>query len=114
MPKLVIAALPGAAAGADLGIALAADIRVASETAFLTTSFIKVGLPGDFGVSWFLPRLVGSARARELFYTGERVNAVECLRLGLFNKVFPPDVFHERTREYVVSATVNPQLFAAE
>jgi 2-(1,2-epoxy-1,2-dihydrophenyl)acetyl-CoA isomerase len=91
MPKPTIAVLPGAAAGAGLSLALACDLRYAAETAVLTTAFANVGLAGDFGGTWFLSRLVGSAKARELYYFSERIPAVEAERLGLVNAVFPAD-----------------------
>jgi len=89
MEKPTLVALRGAAAGAGLGIALAADLRVAAESAFVTTSYARLGLSGDYGSSWFLTRLVGPAKARELFYTADRVDARECARLGLVNLVVP-------------------------
>lgn len=89
MPKPTLVALNGPAAGAGLGIALAADLRIAAESAFVTTSYARLGLSGDYGSSWFMTQLVGPARARELFYTAERVDAPECLRLGLVNRVVP-------------------------
>ena len=91
MPKPVLAALPGAAAGAGLGIALACDLRYAAPSAVLTTAFAKVGLSGDYGVAWSLTRLVGTARARELLYLSERLDADAALRLGLVNAVLPED-----------------------
>lgn len=93
MPKPVIAALPGAAAGAGLSIALACDLRYASDNAVLTTAFAKVAFAGDYGGTWFLTRLVGSARARELYYFSDKVSAAEAERLGLVNAVFPSDSF---------------------
>jgi 2-(1,2-epoxy-1,2-dihydrophenyl)acetyl-CoA isomerase len=89
MPKPTIAALPGPAAGAGLSLALACDLRYLADSAFLTTAFAGVALAGDYGGSWFLTRLVGSAKARELYYFSERVPAVEAERLGLANGVFP-------------------------
>jgi 2-(1,2-epoxy-1,2-dihydrophenyl)acetyl-CoA isomerase len=91
LPKPTVAILPGAAAGAGLSLALACDLRYAADTAVLTTAFGKVGLPGDFGGAWFLIRLVGSAKARELFYFSPRIDAAEALRLGLLTAVFPAD-----------------------
>jgi 2-(1,2-epoxy-1,2-dihydrophenyl)acetyl-CoA isomerase len=91
LPKPTVAILPGAAAGAGLSLALACDLRYAADTAVLTTAFGKVGLPGDFGGAWFLTRLVGSAKARELFYFSPRVDAAEALRLGLLTAVFPAE-----------------------
>jgi 2-(1,2-epoxy-1,2-dihydrophenyl)acetyl-CoA isomerase len=91
MPKPTLAALPGAAAGGGLGIALACDLRYASDRAVLTTSFAKVGLSGDYGVAWFLPRLVGTARARELMYFADRLDAAAARDAGLVNGVLPHD-----------------------
>jgi 2-(1,2-epoxy-1,2-dihydrophenyl)acetyl-CoA isomerase len=91
MPKPVLAALQGAAAGGGLGIALACDLRFASDRAVLTTAFAKVGVSGDFRVAWFLTRLVGTGRARELMMLSETVGADAALRLGLVNEVLPHD-----------------------
>jgi len=91
MPKPVLAALPGPAAGAGLGIALACDLRYAASSAVLTTAFAKVGLSGDYGVAWFLTRLVGTAKARELLYLSDRLDAATALDLGLVNAVLPDD-----------------------
>ena len=91
MPKPVLAALPGPAAGAGLGIALACDLRYAASSAVLTTAFAKVGLSGDYGVAWLLTRLVGTARARELLYLSDRLAADAALELGLVNMVLPDD-----------------------
>jgi 2-(1,2-epoxy-1,2-dihydrophenyl)acetyl-CoA isomerase len=89
MPKPTICALPGAAAGAGLSIALACDLRIAAERAFVITSFSRLGLSGDYGGSWFLTQLVGPAKARELYFCSPRVASEECLRLGIFNRVVP-------------------------
>ena len=75
MRKPTIAALPGAAAGAGMAIALSTDLRVAADTAFLTTGYANIGLSGDYGIAWLLTRVVGPGRARELLLTGDRVNA---------------------------------------
>jgi 2-(1,2-epoxy-1,2-dihydrophenyl)acetyl-CoA isomerase len=91
LPTPTVAILPGAAAGAGLSLALACDLRYAADTAVLTTAFGKVGLPGDFGGAWFLTKLVGTAKARELFYFSPRLDAAEALRLGLLTAVFPAD-----------------------
>ncbi|MGN6311692.1 MAG: enoyl-CoA hydratase-related protein [Xanthobacteraceae bacterium] len=87
--KPTIAALPGAAAGAGLAIAMACDIRIASESAFLTTGYIRVALSGDYGIAWLLTRLVGTSRARELMFTGEKVEARRAEAIGLVNRVVP-------------------------
>jgi enoyl-CoA hydratase/carnithine racemase len=89
--KPTIAALPGAAAGAGLAIAMACDIRVAAESAFVTTGYLKVGLSGDYGMAWLLTRLVGTARARELMFTADKVDARRCEAIGLVNRVVPDD-----------------------
>lgn len=96
----VIAALPGAAAGAGLSIALAADIRLAAERALLVTAFAGVGASGDFGGSWFLTQLVGPAKAKELYFTSPRLTAREALDLGLVNQVLPDDGFDEAALDW--------------
>jgi 2-(1,2-epoxy-1,2-dihydrophenyl)acetyl-CoA isomerase len=98
MPKPVIASLPGAAAGAGLSLALACDLRIAAESAVITTAFAKVGFSGDYGGSYFLTQLVGSAKARELYYLSDRVDAKEAERLGLVNKVVPDASLAAETR----------------
>jgi 2-(1,2-epoxy-1,2-dihydrophenyl)acetyl-CoA isomerase len=99
MPKPVIASLPGAAAGAGLSLALACDLRIASETAILLTAFANVGFSGDFGGTFFMTQLLGSAKARELYYLSERVEAQEALRLGLVNRVVPVEKLEAATLE---------------
>ena len=106
--KITIAALPGAAAGAGLSIALACDLRIASDNAFITTAFGNIGLSGDYGASWFLPRLVGLAKAKELFYISERVDAEECVRLGIFNRVFEKANFRIEAQRYAVKIANGP------
>lgn len=87
--KPTVAALPGAAAGAGLAIAMACDIRIAAESAFVTTGYIRVALSGDYGIAWLLTRLVGTSRARELMFTGEKVEAKRAETIGLINRVVP-------------------------
>ena len=89
MPKPTVAALPGPAAGAGLSIALACDLRIAAESAILTTAFARVGFSGDYGGSWFLTQLVGTAKARELYFLSDRIDAKEAERLGIVNRVVP-------------------------
>ena len=89
MPKPTIAMLNGVAAGAGFSLALACDLRVAGESARLTTAFAKVGLSGDYGGTWFLTRLVGPARARELYFTADVLDAGQIVALGLANRVVP-------------------------
>jgi 2-(1,2-epoxy-1,2-dihydrophenyl)acetyl-CoA isomerase len=87
MPQPVIAAVNGAAAGAGMNIALAADIRIAAEEATFGQNFAKVGLFPDFGGTYFLPQLIGPAKAAELFYTGDMIDAKTALNLGIVNQV---------------------------
>ncbi|WP_256977743.1 enoyl-CoA hydratase-related protein [Bordetella genomosp. 10] len=91
MPKPTIAMLRGPAVGAGLSLALACDLRYADTTARLRTGFVDVGLPGDFGGHYFLPRLVGMAKARELYFTSPMLDASAALALGLVNAVSEPD-----------------------
>ena len=86
--KPTIAALPGVAAGAGLCIALACDIRVACRSAFVTTAYRNIGFSGDYGGSWLLTQLVGPSKAKELFFTGRRVQSDEALALCIFNNGF--------------------------
>ena len=95
MPKPTLAAVNGAAAGASLSMALACDIRVASESAIFATAFARIGFSGDFGGSYFLTKLVGSAKARELYLLNERIDAAEAQRIGLVYRVFAPGVFRK-------------------
>ncbi len=88
---------PGAAAGAGFGLALACDLRVAAENAVMTTAFMRVGFSGDYGGTYFLSQLVGTAKARELFFLSERIDMKEALRLGLVNWVVPADQLMTKT-----------------
>jgi 2-(1,2-epoxy-1,2-dihydrophenyl)acetyl-CoA isomerase len=99
MPKPTIAALPGAAAGAGFALALACDLRVAAESAVMTTAFAKVGFSGDYGGTFFLTRLVGSGKARELYYLSDRIDMAEAKALGLVNWVVPGDQLMAKTME---------------
>jgi enoyl-CoA hydratase/carnithine racemase len=89
--KPTIAALPGPAAGAGLAIAMACDFRIAAQSAFVSTGYLRVGLSGDYGIAWLLTRLVGTARARELMFTADKVEATRAEAIGLFNRVVPDD-----------------------
>lgn len=87
MPKITLAALNGAAVGAGMSIALSTDLRIAGRSAQLIPGWGKLGLSGDFGGTWFLPRLVGPARALELLIDGSPVDAADAAALGLVNRV---------------------------
>jgi 2-(1,2-epoxy-1,2-dihydrophenyl)acetyl-CoA isomerase len=99
MPKPTIAALPGAAAGGGLSYALACDLRIMASTAIMTTAFAKVGFSGDYGGSYFMTQLVGTAKARELYYLSDRITADEALRIGLTNYVCEPEELMNKTME---------------
>jgi 2-(1,2-epoxy-1,2-dihydrophenyl)acetyl-CoA isomerase len=108
MPKPTIAALPGAAAGAGLSLALACDMRVMASNAIMTTAFARVGFSGDYGGTFFMSQLIGTAKARQLYFMSERVSAEEALSLGLTNWVCEPDELAARTREIAAQLAVGP------
>jgi enoyl-CoA hydratase/carnithine racemase len=108
--KPTVAALPGPAAGAGLAIAMACDIRIAAASAFISTGYLRVGLSGDYGIAWLLTRLVGTSRARELMFTAERVDAIRCERIGLFNRVVPDDRLQEEAFALAKSMAEGPTL----
>lgn len=99
LPQPTIAALPGPAAGAGLAIALACDMRFMADSTFVTTGYRAVALSGDYGTSFFLTQLIGTAKARELFFTGERIDAATCGRLGIVNRIVPAARLMEETME---------------
>jgi 2-(1,2-epoxy-1,2-dihydrophenyl)acetyl-CoA isomerase len=99
MPKPTIAAIGGPAAGAGLSLALACDLRYAVAGAVLTTAFAKVAFAGDYGGTWFLTRLVGSSKAKELYYFSERLSAQDAERLGIVNAVFAPADFEREVMD---------------
>jgi 2-(1,2-epoxy-1,2-dihydrophenyl)acetyl-CoA isomerase len=113
MPKPTIAMIRGAAAGAGLSIALACDLRVASESARLVTAFARVGYSGDFGGSYFLTRLVGTAKARELYYTGDGVDAAQAHALGLVSRVVPDAKLEEETMALAARLASGPRVALA-
>ena len=99
IPKVTIAAVNGHAMGAGLGIAASCDLRLASEKGKFGTAFANVGLGGDFGTTWQLARLVGEAKAKELFFITDIIDAPEALRIGLVNRVLPAEGFMDHVRE---------------
>lgn len=110
MPKVVIAAVNGPAAAGGMSLALACDLRIASEPAFFTQAFGRLGLYPDFGATFFLPRLVGLSRASELFYTAERISAEEARRIGIVCCVHPAAKFEEETKKVAESVAAGPPL----
>jgi len=106
--KPTVAALPGPAAGAGLAIAMACDIRIAAASAFLTTGYIRVALSGDYGIAWLLTRLVGTSRARELMFTGEKVAADRAEAIGLVNRVVADDRLREEAFEFAAALAEGP------
>jgi 2-(1,2-epoxy-1,2-dihydrophenyl)acetyl-CoA isomerase len=109
-PKLVVAAVNGPAAGAGMSLALACDLRIASEQATFSQSFAQVGLYPDFGATFFLPRLVGLSRASELFYTAERLSAQDALKMGMLYGVFPAEQFDSEAVSLGQSLAAGPPI----
>ena len=114
MPKVVIAAVNGPAAGAGMSLALVCDLRIASEQASFTNAFARLGLYPDFGATYFLPRLVGLSRAAELFYTGRTVSAAEACQMGLAGRVCPADTFEAETRKVAEQMASGPPVAYGE
>lgn len=110
MDKPVIAALNGVAAGAGMSFALAADFRVMAETASMTTAFAGIGLSCDSGASYWLPRLVGPARAKDLLMLPRSVGAKECLALGLATHVVPGDALETMVADLAGRLAAGPTL----
>ncbi len=100
MPKPTLAVIPGAAAGAGLSLALACDLRFALDTAKITTAFSKIGASGDYGGSYFLPYLVGAAKARELYFTADIISGQQAYEMGLVSKVASADTFEAEAIAY--------------
>ncbi|MCB1645834.1 MAG: enoyl-CoA hydratase/isomerase family protein [Pseudomonadales bacterium] len=106
--KPTVAALPGAAAGAGLAIALACDIRFASVDAFASTGYARIGLSGDYGIAWLLTRVVGPARARQLLLTSERITATSGRDMGLFNFVTSADDLLSEAKTFTAGLASGP------
>ena len=111
--KPTLAVLPGAAAGAGLAIALACDLRIASDNTFLTAGYRGVGLSGDYGIAWLLTRVVGPARAREYMLTGRRIQADEAERVGLLNQVVAADALQDAAMGLAAQLAEGPQIALA-
>src|SRR2546422_1339673 len=115
LPKPVIASLNGTTAGAGACIALASDIRIASEAAKIAFLFVRVGLSGaDMGAAYLLPRVVGLAKATELLYTGDFISAPEAERIGLYNRVVPGDELATVTHEFAARLAKGPSFALAK
>lgn len=113
-PKPVIAAIPGAAAGAGMGLALAADLRVGCTRTVMKTAFAGVGLSGDFGVAWLLNQVVGAAKARQLMLLDPRLDADECVRLGLVHELVDVEDLAAHAHELAARLAAGPrQAYAA-
>ena len=123
IPKVVIASINGPVAGAGLGLALACDLRIAGKSARFGTAFARIGYSGDYGGSWSLTRLVGTAKARELYLTADVIDADEAARLGIVNRVVADDALQAETMALarrladgprVALGYIKRNLFAAE
>jgi len=110
MPKPTIAMVRGPAAGAGLSLAMACDLRIAGDSARFATAFARVGYSGDFGGSFFLTRLVGTAKARELYYTADILAADQALALGLANRVVPDARLEEETMALARRLAAGPRV----
>lgn len=110
IPKVTIAAVNGHAMGAGLGVCLACDLRIASESAKFGTAYAKVGFGGDFGTTWLLARSVGAAKAKELFFLSDILDAAEAHRLGLVNRVVAADQLAAQVGEIATRIAHGPQV----
>jgi 2-(1,2-epoxy-1,2-dihydrophenyl)acetyl-CoA isomerase len=108
--KPTIAMMRGPAAGAGLSLGLACDMRIASETIRLTTAFVNVGASGDYGGSYFLTKLVGGAKARELYFTGRKIDGAEAAALGIVNHLVPDDQLEAKTMELAQQIASGPTI----
>lgn len=110
LPQPVIASINGVAAGAGLNLALACDMRIASETARFSASFVRIGLHPDWGGTFFLPRLIGPSRAMELMMTGRLIEAEEALAMGLVDRVVDAESLPEVTNKLARAIAFGPPL----
>src|SRR5215212_9625860 len=113
IPKPTIAMVNGPAAGAGMSLALACDLRVAGQSARFVTAFANIGFSGDFGGSYFLSKLVGTGKARELYYTAEPLNASQALALGIVNRVERDAELRAATMEFAKKLARGPRLALA-
>ncbi len=110
MPKPTLAAINGAAAGASFSMALACDLRVVAEHAIMTTAFARIGFSGDFGGAYFMTQILGTAKARELYLLGNRVDADEAHQIGLVHRKFSQERFREDTTALAERIAAGPPL----
>jgi 2-(1,2-epoxy-1,2-dihydrophenyl)acetyl-CoA isomerase len=110
MPKPTLAALPGAAAGAGLAFALACDMRIMVSSAVMMTAFKNVGFSGDYGGTYFMSQLVGTAKARELYFLSPRITSADALSLGLTNWVCEPDELMDRAMTIARELAAGPTI----
>ena len=109
MPKPVIAAMNGPAVGIGASFALACDIRIATPEAYILEAFVNIGLAPDGGVSWLLPRLAGTGVAYEMFFTGRPLQAADAHRLGVINRLVPPDRLEAEVKELASHLASQPR-----
>lgn len=108
IPKPVVCAVNGVAAGAGVSLTVACDVRIASETARFTQAFVKIGLVPDSGGTWLLPRVVGYAKALELSISGDMVDAEAALGMGLVSRVVAPDALEKESLDYAATLAALP------
>lgn len=113
MPKPTLGVINGTAAGAGMGLALACDLRIGCERSRFITSFARIAMSGDFGGSHLLTQVVGTAKARELYFLSDPVSADEAVSLGLLNWKVPGEVLYERTREVALRLAALPAVTQA-
>ncbi|HZT89780.1 MAG TPA: enoyl-CoA hydratase [Stellaceae bacterium] len=110
LPKVIIGMINGPVAGAGLGLALACDLRVAGRSARFGTAFVNIGYSGDYGGSWTLTRLVGTAKARELYFLGEMVDGTTAASLGIVNRVVDDEALREETDKLARRIAAGPRI----
>lgn len=113
MTKPVLASINGPASGAGFNLALACDLRIASTEATFSQSFVKIGFHPDWGGTYFLPRMVPPNKACEMFFLGDAIDAQEALRLGLVNRVVPPEELEKATRQLALRLRDAPPISIA-
>jgi len=112
-PKVILGMVNGVAAGAGMSLSLACDMRIAGKSARFTTAFLKIGLSGDWGGTWSLTRLVGTAKARELYFLSEMIGADQALSLGIVNQVVEDDALRATTMDIARRIAAMPPIAVA-